>query len=315
MYSKKQILVAGLVAAAFAGAFIVGCSKNESDLLPGKPAQPGSRNGSQATILSAPPFSKAYLATSPVGLCEGPPFPAYDGRVHYFTASTGASETAFDYNTHCNYTGIAENPNNNTIYLTQEINGETLLLKVNPSTGAITQVAKIWLDAIPTGPFPVEEIEFDNNGNLFLLKRGEDRPLFKIAWSSILSPPTPADLPVTLVGNMFGFHRDQYLESLCVNGSTMYLVTDQSTTSNTKVYSINLGTAALTLVDTYPVPNTYTNNISSYYHAGNVYVVRDNGSGTGTIYKLISSSSVSTLGNTITAGVNHDAIYMTQFIP
>jgi hypothetical protein len=316
MRFQKQFLTVGITVAAIAGALVVGCTKEEATVLPGKSNGISIRGGGGGdSPQSAPPFNKAYVATT-VGLCLGNP-PNYTAIVGYFTAADGSGSAPQVSGQHCNYSGVAENPNNNTIYFTEQWNGGgATLYKVNPSTGATSVVASLWINYSLGQPFAVEEIEFDNNGNLYLLMQGSDRPLYKISATNIQSPPAYPNnqLDVTFVGNMFGIHRDQSMTSLCVNGPTMYLVSEETSTSNTKVYTVNLGTGALTLVNSYPVPGTYTNNISSYYYNGKIYVMRDNGMGTGTIYRLDSTSSVVTLANQIGLGPDHDAMYMIQFI-
>jgi hypothetical protein len=104
---------------------------------------------------------------------------------------------------------------------------------------------------------------------------------------------------------IFSSHRGTYLEALALDetNSKLYIADETLTTSGTIIGAINTSTHTIGATASYSIPNCFTNNISMYSYSGSLYVVRDNGSGTGTIY----TTAGTVLSNTISCRTNHDA--------
>lgn len=307
----QRILPYAALACIMTAVIIASCRKEP--VSPAEPVKPpASVRISNPLVFShsAPVYPRAYVASYTVTLCE----PGQgDSNIDYFTASNGGGQTTINSD-FCEVTGVAEDPYNNTIYVASDANGVSTLYKLDPSTGAASYLSDLCTDGTCGTPFHVEEIEFDLNGNMFLLRKGDPYYLYKIPASTINSPPT--DIAPTQVGAMFTGSRVNWLETLCLAGNgTIYLSVERSTTGSTSVYSLNLSTAAPTLIGNYPVPNQYTHNISSYYYNGYVYIIRDDGAHTGTVYQLYSTTTINTLANQLYIGATHDAFYGANYLP
>lgn len=290
---KKHVFITGIAAALFGTLVFTSCQKEKVKATTSESTEEASRG---PIVL----VNQAYLAEGQLnGQCTGGPIPSYSSALYQFDAATGNNLTLELQN--CNIIASAYNKVNGLMYLATRntTNAVSELYSYNLSTNTLTFVSTLtYSNAI----FYVNEMEFDANGKLYLLKTGDDSNLYYI--NSLSSPVINK-----VTGTMFGSHVGTYREALCFNSVTneLRLVYEipQVSGAVTRVATINTSTSALGTATTYNIPGVNTNNISSYYDGSTIYFIRDNGAGVGTIY-----ASTGSVVNTLNSRNTHDATWI-----
>ncbi len=300
-FMKTKIVTLGiaLTTTALAAVFVMSCKKETSNLPTQNSAAvaPSSAREISPNGLPTPTIDpQIYLAESNVtDPCTGPPGPIARNSELWGISNLGPGQITI-YGQSCYLVASAFNKADNKIYVCTR----------NQTSG---QSDLYWADALGlhyvnalvynNTPFYVNEMEFDDNGVLYLLKNGSDRGLYSL---------TNLSGTISFIGNMFGVHQAFviYKEALAFSqGVGMYLVYETSSTSGTKSSLINLSTAVLGSATNHSIPNCFTNNLSAFYdpNMGGLYFIRDNGTGSASMY----DASGTLVPNTLTCRPSHDA--------
>jgi hypothetical protein len=259
----------------------------------------------KATTTPSPmPQNQAYLAEGQLnGACSGGPIISRNASLRSFDAPTALNETVV-LNNNCDLLASAYNKSNGLMYLATRntTNGISELYAYNQSTGTITLITSLTLSSTL---FYVNEMEFDDFGNLYLLRTGNDRNLFQFNFST--------NSIVQLSGTLFPVHVGTYKEALAYNpvSDELKLIYEINAVSGPVTYSstINLSTLALSNTATHAIPNATQYNISAYFDNANLYFIRDNGAGSGTVY-----TQTGTIVNTVSCRNNHDATWKSALL-
>lgn len=249
----------------------------------------------RATSPSPMPQDQAFIAECTLnGACGGPQM-SKNASIRKFDAPTALNETLVLGD--CDIVASAFNKSNGLMYYATRntSNGFSELYSYNLANGTITYINAL---SFSNAVFYVNEMEFDDYGNLYLLRTGNDRNLFKFNFSN--------NTISQLSGTMFPVHVGTYKEALAYNSVTdeLKLIYEISSVSGPVTYSstINTSTLALSSTATHSIPNATLYNISAYFNNSNLYFIRDNGSGTGTVY-----AQSGTVINTVSCRNTHDA--------
>ncbi len=253
----------------------------------------GKVNPTNSANINALPTPVAYLTECTVnGACGGPQL-SKNSSLRSFFATTGTNETLIQNN--CDYIASAYNYNNGLLYAVTKTpvgSGGDYLYSYNIVTNTWTNLTALF---IGNSEFHVNEMEFGSNGDLYLLREGNAKELYKVNLNTNL---------VSLVGSMFGILKLAFKEALAYNpvSNKLYLVYDTGTSLPTKVSEINITTAALSNTINYNIPNPFTNNISAYFSGVNLRIMRDDNAGLAKIY-----DTNGLLLNTVSCRATHDA--------
>jgi hypothetical protein len=237
---------------------------------------------------------KAYVSECNTnGTCSGGPIFALNSSLTSIVANTGAYLST---NTNCFQVASAYNWANGKMYvaMTDPNNSADELYEYDLVTHVTTFITALTYNNVG---FRVNEMEFDGSGNLYLLRKSSDRPLYRL---------TLSNTNMVYVGNMFAIHIGLYKEALAYNQLTnkLFLVYETAANAPTRVAQISTVNANLSNILNYTIPNPFTNNISAYFYDTNLRIIRDDNAGVGSIY-----NTSGTLLNTINARSSHDATY------
>jgi hypothetical protein len=282
---KKAFIVMGMTAF-----FLSACKKeklrNETVAKPDiATEETGLASANCTGIITVPQFPKAYLANfNTQGSCSNPPIPTYNGEVSFMNPNNGGSQATVRIN--CHLTGMAQNPFSCRLYIAEGLSAQGFSkLSYIDGSGCITFVADI--KDVNGANLYVEEMEFNNNtGDLFVLKKGDNQYMYVISSADVLDN-SPTVTAVRMASPMFPNNFTKRL-SITRNGVFNYVTMEQSSLPPlvTSVYTLN-SNGTLTGVATYNVPNANTNNISTYFFSGSLYLLRNNANtGSGTLYQL-----------------------------
>lgn len=288
-----KYLVRLLPVVAIVGGTIVSCQKETP-----QPNQINTDQVEPARGPSLPPQNQAYLAECQLnGTCSGVPVFTTNSTIRRFDAPTVLNEIQFSND--CNVVATAYDPISGLLYTATRntTNSISELYAYNSATGINTLVSAL---TYSSAIFYVNEMEFDNAGNLYFLRTGNDRQLFKYNFTG--------NTISVISGAMFPTHVGTYREALAFNIATgeLRLVYEIPAVSGavTRVATINTTNSALSNISSMSIPNVNQFNISAYYDSGALFIARDNGSGTGNVY-----NSAGTLINSVSCRNTHDATW------
>jgi hypothetical protein len=278
--------------------------KNQPDHAAETTEQTSLASASCLGVFNVPQFPKAYLANyNTQGGCSLPPVPSFNGTIDFMSPTNGSAQTTVRQN--CYLTGMAQHPFNCRLYYAYGVSSQGYSkLAYADAAGCVTFVADIQ-DA-SNQPFYLEEMEFKNdNGDLYVLRKGDYQYIYVISSADVLDGDFVV-MPIRMTLAAFSNTLNKRL-SLTRNGNFIRLVMEQVTNGPTSVYNVN-SNGTLTGVATYSVPNAGSNNISTYYHNGILYLLRNNANtGSGTLYQLnVAAPTVSPSVGTVFVNNVHD---------
>ena len=299
------IAVTAITIVAFA---FIGCEKDLPSSTTNTVHSSNQRNGgnNSTQTINSLVSAKAYLAAfDPTGICSGPPNAHHNASITYFTGSSGASQTIVNDEL-CYTSGIGWDPHDCTMYLTvgTSTSGSSDLYIVN-SNGTVTYVGAIYVSG--TTPLYVEEMEFDSNGDMYMVAQvGGNWELYKISNANLGNATNVATHIGTILTNTRSQH---YLVSLSRNPSTdaLCLTYEASNNSTNTFYSVLSKTTA-GLSSTVTCTGTGTINsadFATYYFNGTLYFARS-----GNLYTLPASNGSASSAGSLTMNVENDMTFM-----
>jgi hypothetical protein len=286
MKTSKIWGLALLVPAAAASIFIAGCEKNDL----GSPA-PGNSvdnsNPGQQAYTANLVLNKAYVAaTDPSATCS-PMTGYYNSDIYYFDYATGLNGTLVN-DQECFTRGLAANPLSCELWAAySDANNTTSDLYKFNSNGTTTWVGALTYSG---NPLYVAEMEFDENGDLYILSQ-VGANLYKVTAAN-LSSGTPT---ASLVGTYLSVARGTTVtKSLALRGSDLMITYELSTNStNTFVGIISKTNASISSLTTFTGLSPNSGDFATYCTSSSSAVYFAKGSN---LYALTPSP-----GNTVSA--------------
>jgi hypothetical protein len=305
---KQTLLVIGSAVLLLAA-----CKKQ--DIQSGKITKPdaatettGLASANCSGVITTPLFGKAYLANyNTQGLCTSPPILNYNGNLDFMTPTNGSAQATARRN--CYLTGMAQHPFSCALYYAEGTSSQGYsTLSYMDGAGCITFVADI--KDVAGNVLYIDELEFKNdNGDLYLLKKGDYQYLYVISSADVLDGNNVVTA-VRMASPMFSNNITKRL-SITRFGVSIRLVAEVPALNPvTTVYTVN-SNGTLTGLASYNVPNVGSNNISTYYYNNNLYLLRNNANtGSGTLYQLnVTAPTVVPTAGTVVVNNVHDMTF------